>query len=139
MQVSGLTVAGIDRTVDETQRVVEAGDQLRSDHVLFERFLWFRDPFGEVQDKIALADTFREVRDFGDEFVGHGGRSTKSHGGSGLEMEVQGGLWGPRKIRKREQFQEFETDCSLNDRGQDVRAKREDWMLSPWSEQEMAL
>jgi len=89
VQVAGFAVAGIDGAVDEPEGVVEAADELRSDHVLFERFFGLRDPLGQVEDKIALADAFREVKDFGDKFVRHGRRSTKntevqdSDGGSG--------------------------------------------------------
>ena len=62
VQVARLAVGGIDRRLDEAQGVVEAGDELGRDDVLFERLLGLGDALGEVEDEVALADLFRQDR-----------------------------------------------------------------------------
>ncbi len=39
----------------------------------FERFLRFGDTFGQIEDEVAFAYSLREVDQFADEFLGHGG------------------------------------------------------------------
>ena len=61
VQAAGLAVGGVDRAADKPQRIIEAGDQLRRDHVLGEGLLWLGDTFGEVEDEVPFADPFGQV------------------------------------------------------------------------------
>ena len=70
VQVARLAARRFDGRLDEAEGVVEAGDQLRRDHVLFERLLRLGDALGQVENEVALADPLRQVEQFADEFFG---------------------------------------------------------------------
>jgi hypothetical protein len=55
VQAAGLAVGGVDRAADEPERIIEARDQLRRDHILGKDLYWLGDTDEEVEDKVALS------------------------------------------------------------------------------------
>ena len=61
MQVSGLAAAGLDRLLDEAQRVFKGIDQLRRYHVVAQRRVRVGHAFGQLEHKVALMHALRNV------------------------------------------------------------------------------
>ena len=55
VQAAGLAVGGVDRAADEPERIIEARDQLRRDHILGKGLYWLGDTDEDVEDKVPLS------------------------------------------------------------------------------------
>lgn len=77
VQVARLAVRRFDGRADEAQRIIEAGDQLRRDHILGQRLFRLSDPFRQVKDEIALAHLVGKVENVRNQFFRHEGTTTK--------------------------------------------------------------
>jgi hypothetical protein len=67
MQIRGLAGAALDRLLDEGQRVVETGVELRRHDVVAQRRFGMRHAIGELEDEVALVDLLRDRNQFSDQ------------------------------------------------------------------------
>jgi hypothetical protein len=67
MQIRGLAGAALDRLLDEGQRVVETGVELRRHDVVAQRRFGMRHAIGELEDEVALMDLLRDADQVPDE------------------------------------------------------------------------
>ena len=66
VQIGPLAGVGFQGALDEREGLVEADDELGSDHVVPQRLLGPADAFREAQDEIPLMDALRNIEDFVD-------------------------------------------------------------------------
>ena len=66
MQVAATALVRIDRSLDETQRIIEVLHQFLGDHVGPQRRSRVGNASGQLQDEVVLVDALLDVDEFSD-------------------------------------------------------------------------
>ena len=67
VQVAAPALAGVHRSLDEAQRVIEILDQFLGNHVAAQRGARVRDASGQLQDEVVFVDALLDVDEFSDQ------------------------------------------------------------------------